>query len=332
MLHLRVRINQTHIIMNTKLIATSICATALTATAFAGPTPLPTPTPPPVELGFEAARRPMTNPTLFDLAVPRTGVHAIYMHQRMPSQISSTLGKLDLDGSFDVYALQFEYAFTDRLSLVATKDGYIDFNPDGALFSKESGFADVAAGLKYAFILDPVQQLAVSGTLGVEFAIGDDEVFQGNGNGGINLNFAALKLLNQWQFAGAAGVYLPFDNDEEATTAFASAHVGYNFTDKIYGLAEVNWFTVLSRGEGYVNFKKQAGGAAPAVTEFEGGDLINLGALNSNANRDIVTAAIGLRYKLCDMADLGVAYELPLTDDEDNLMKDRITVDLVFTF
>ena len=319
--------------MNKKLIATTACAAAVTASVLAGPAPMESAKTviEPAAPGFEAARRPMTNPTLFDLAVPRTSIHAIYMHQNMPSTINTQLGEVDLGGDFNLFALQFEYAFSERFSLVATKDGYIDFNPDGALFSNQEGIADLAAGLKYAFILDPVKQLAVSGTFGIEFPIGDDEVFQGNGNGGINLNVAALKLVNQWQFAGSLGTYLPFDNQDEATTGFASAHVGYNVTDKLYLLAEMNWLTVLSRGAGNKNFTDQADGAVPAVADFEGGDLINLGASHSGSNRDIVTAAVGVRYKL-GMADFGVAYELPLTDEENNLMEDRVTVDLVVTF
>ncbi len=46
----------------------------------------------------------------------------------------------------------------------------------------------------------------------------------------------------------SAGQGLPFDNNEEATTGFISAHVGYNITDKLYALAEMNWYTVLSTG------------------------------------------------------------------------------------
>ncbi len=320
--------------MNIKLIATTACVAAVTSSAFAGPAPIESEKTiaPPVGLGFDAARRPITNPTKFDLAVPRTGVHAIYMHQNLPSNISFAGGKLPLDGDFNLYAIQFEYAFNERLSLVATKDGYVDFNPDNVL-SDEEGFADLAAGLKYAFILDPVQQLAVSGSFVVELPTGQTKVFQGNGNGGIDLSFAALKLQDKWQFAGAAGLYLPFDNDEEATTGFASAHVGYNITDSFYALAELNWYTVLSTGDGSSQFSNsQLGSTVPGNVDFEGGDLINLGAANAGSNRDIVTAAIGLRYKICDFADTGVAYEIPLTNEEDNLMEDRITVDLVFTF
>jgi len=151
--------------MSIKLIAATACAAAVTSSVFAGPAPMESSKiiiAPPVGLGFDAARRPMTNPTKFDLAVPRTGVHAIFMHQKLPSSISFAGGKAPLGGDFNLYAIQFEYAFSERFSLVATKDGYIDFNPDKTL-SNQDGFADLAAGLKYAFILDPVKQFALSG-------------------------------------------------------------------------------------------------------------------------------------------------------------------------
>ncbi len=319
--------------MNKKLIATTVCAAAVTSAALAGPASEKSCCPS-APAGFDAARRPMSNPTLFDLALPRTGVHAIYMHHKLPSQVALAGGaKLPLGGDVNAYAVQFEYALNDRLSIVATKDGYVDFNPDNTNnFSQSGGFADLAAGLKYAFILDPVQQLAVSGSLTIELPTGDGEVFQGNGDGGANFSLAALKLSNDWQFAGALGVYLPFDSDAESTTAFASAHVGYNITDRLYGLVEVNWYGVLSEGAGQSAFTNQVGGAVPAAVSFEGGDLFNLGAANGSDNGNIVTAAVGVRYQLCDNADLGLAYELPLTDADENLMDSRITLDLVLTF
>ncbi len=316
--------------MKKNLIATTLCAAAVTSSVLAGPDPV-VPCCPPVG-GFDAARRPISNPTLFDLALPRTNLHAFYMHQKLPSQINTTLGNIDVGGSLDVYALQIEYALNDRISIVATKDGYIDFNPGGSTLSQSSGFANIAAGLKYAFILDPIQQLALSGTLTIEFPTGDGEVFQGNGDGAANLSVAALKLANDWQFAGALGVHLPFDDDAESTTGFLSAHAGYNITERLYALVEVNWYSVLSEGEGDKAFTTQVGGAIPAVVNFEGGDLINLGSANGSSGGDIVTSAIGLRYKLNDKADLGLAYEIPLTDEKDNLMESRITLDLVVTF
>ena len=93
---------------------------------------------------------------------------------------------------------------------------------------------------------------------------------------------------------------------------------------------------MLSSGDGSASFGNPSAPApddlVSSVVEFEGGDLFNLGAANSDENRDIVTAAVGMRYKLTDLMDLGVAYELPLTDEESNLMDNRITLDIVFKF
>lgn len=312
--------------MTKKLIAA--CAAAITSSALANPTPIVTP-----DAGcFEAARRPISNPTLFDLALPRTSIRPMYLYQKLPSTINTTIDpNLRLGGDFSVYALQFEYALNQRISIVAAKDGYIDFNPDNTL-TPDEGFANLAAGLKYAFIYDPANQLALSSSLVIEIPTGDDEVFQGNGDGAVNLSLAALKLANDWQFAGALGIHIPFDSDAESTTGFASAHVGYNITPCLYALAELNWFTVLSEGAGNSQFSTQVGGAVPAVTTFEGGDLLNLGAANGDVNGDIVTACLGFRYKIGQNADLGVAYEIPLTDERNNLMKSRFTLDLVLTF
>lgn len=70
----------------------------------------------------------------------------------------------------------------------------------------------------------------------------------------------------------------------------------------------------------------------PAVVEFEGGDFFNIGAANATENRDIVTAAFGFRSRITDNVQAGFAYEIPLTDEENNLMDDRFTLDLVLTF
>lgn len=282
--------------------------------------------------GFESVRRPISNPTLFDSALPSTNVHGIYMHQRHPDSLNlAGGGSVPVSGDFNLYALQFEIALNERTSIVATKDGYIDFNPDTTL-SQESGFANLAAGVKHAFYINEAKQEAASVSIVAELPTGNRDVWQGNGDGAINLNLNGLKLINDWQFAGSLGFHLPIDSDEESTTSFLSAHLGYNVTDKFYLLAEANWFRVLSAGDGNPNFGAQLGGAVPGAVAFEGGDLINLGSANATLNKDIVTAAIGCRYMINAKSDIGFAYEIPLTEDSDSLMKDRITLDFVYKF
>ncbi|OYV06771.1 MAG: hypothetical protein CFE26_04460 [Verrucomicrobiales bacterium VVV1] len=282
--------------------------------------------------GFANARRPISNPTLFDLALPTTNIHPLIMFHQLPDFVQTTAGLVPMGGDVQVYALQFEIALTDRLSFVANKDGYVDINPDTTpLWSDQSGFANLGAGFKYAFILDPASGTALSGTMTFEIPTGNHDVFQGEGNGGVNLILNGLKLVGDWQFAGSAGVQIPF-SDQQATSSFVSAHASYEVCKYFIPLIELNWFHVLDTGDGRPNFFSQAGGAVPVIAQFEGGDLLNFGAGNAFANRDFVTAAIGFRSRLMDNVDAGVAYEFPLTSEENGIMKDRITVDVVWKF
>ncbi|MBK1825627.1 hypothetical protein [Haloferula rosea] len=303
-------------------------ATALAGTVAVEPAVLETTT-----SGFEKARRPITNPTLFDNALPQTNVHPIFMYHNLPAQASIIGGgKVPMGGHVEIYALQFEYAFNERLSLVATKDGYVRFRPDTpGLWSAQSGFANIAAGLKYAFIYDPVNSFVMSGTATYEFPLGNHDVFQGEGNGVLNLIVSGLKVWDRFQLAGGGGLRLPFDG-QQSTNSFVSAHASYEVVPWFIPLVEVNWHHVLSAGNGRPNYFTQAGGLVPVVATFEGNDLLNFGTANATENRDLVTAAVGFRSRITESIDLGFAYEIPLTDEENGIIDDRFTVDLVWRF
>lgn len=306
-------------------------ASVLTSIAFAGTTVSDAGVSSPTQDAFAKARRPISNPTLFDLALPTTNIHPLYLYHALPDTLNSELGDLGVGGNIQLYALQFEIALNERLSIVATKDGYVDANPNGSVLSKQEGFANLGAGLKYAFILDAESQTAVSGTATLELPTGNSDVFQGEGDGSLNLILSGLKLVDEWQFAGAAGVQLPFDN-AQSTEGWVSAHVSYDLCDYFIPLVELNWFHVLDAGSGAGNYPAQVAGNVPAVIQYEGGDLFNLGAVNGGKNRDLVTAAFGFRSRLSESVDVGAAYEIPLTEEQDSLIEDRITVDLIYKF
>jgi hypothetical protein len=287
--------------------------------------------PAPAADGFAKARRPITNPTLFDLALPTTNIHAIFLTHSLPSTVNTTINpNLPLGGDVQLYALQFEIALNERLSIVATKDGYVDFNANNTLDSTD-GFANLGAGLKYAFILDPVSQTALSGTMTFELPTGNSDVLQGEGDGLVNLIVSGLKLYDDWQFAAAAGAQIPF-SDEQSDQLWVSAHASYEVCSWFIPLVELNWFHVIDAGDGTGNYPAHVGGLVPAVTRFEGGDLFNIGAVNGEDNSDFVSAAIGFRSRINDAVNVGVSYEIPLTEDSESLMKDRFTLDLVWTF
>ena len=280
------------------------------------------------------AIRPISNPVFVDSVDVGTSVHPIFMHHSFPDQVATTLGKVDLGGDLQLYALQFEIQLAENWSFIAVKDGYIDFNPDNTadgMFSSESGWADLAAGVKYVVLRDPDAGRAVSVKLVAELPIGDDEVFQGNGDGTLTPAVAAVQQIGPWQLQGTIG-YVAALGDEDSSLFHDSWHVSYHLTDIIVPLIELNHFHVTDAGDGGTRFDTQVGGAVPAVAQFEGGDLVNFGASNASDNSDLVSLAFGVRVHATEMIDLGVAYEIPLTEEEESILSSRFTFDAVINF
>lgn len=61
-------------------------------------------------------------------------------------------------------------------------------------------------------------------------------------------------------------------------------------------------------------------------------ELFNLGSLNSNQSRVMATVAVGLRSRISDQLDMGFADESLLASSDESVMKDRITLDVVWSF
>lgn len=93
------------------------------------------------------------------------------------------------DDQLQVYAVQVILALTERLSLIAEKDGYAVINR-GPL---SEGLLNIAAGLKYAFVRRPESRFIVSGGLVFEAPTGESAVLQGDGSGALTPFLSAGK-------------------------------------------------------------------------------------------------------------------------------------------
>lgn len=249
---------------------------------------------------------PVTQPTIFESPVIDTQVRPMHMIHGLPSD------SVFAGGTVNITAVQARYAVDDRLAIIATKDGYIDLDPDAG--SHESGLADIAAGAKYVVIDDPDSGLLVTPGAVFEFDSGDKDVFQGNGDGLLRAFVSAGLDREEWNFLGNLGLNLPLDNDAESTSIDWHAHASYAVTPDFYPLVELNGITWIAEGD-----------ATPF--DFEGGDLINLGAQDGNGT--VVSGALGARYFFSDNLQVGAAYEVPLTSRED-ILDDRFTIDLIW--
>jgi hypothetical protein len=213
-----------------------------------------------------------------------------------------------------VYALQLRFKLTERLALIATKDGYINIHTPGG---DANGWADLGAGLKYALINDEANQFILTPGIKFELPSGEGKVFQGNGDGEFDLFVSAAKGFEKLQLMGSLGVRVPLDADEETSQLHYSVQLAYPVSRWFKPFICLNGYTVLSDGNG------------PALGA-EGYDVINFGASNASGETQIV-AGTGARAALCKSVDFGFAYERGL-DHSAGIFDDRFTVDLVWKF
>lgn len=252
---------------------------------------------------------PVSAGTTFESPVIETNLEAHAIHQTLPKD--SIFG----GGDFNVYAIQGRYAINDQWALIATKDGYIDFNPK--VGKDENGWADVAAGFKTMVYENREDGVIVTPGLILETDVGNGEVFQGNGDGLLRPFVSAAWDDNEFNLIGCLGYNQPFDSNAESTSIDYHAHFSYEFTKDLLGLVEFNGITYTKSGE-----------ALPV--NFEGGDLINLGS-SDVAGNSVFSAAIGAAYRLGSQAQIGLTYEQPV-GGRDDLLDDRIWVALLMRF
>ena len=220
---------------------------------------------------------PVSNPIYSDVAVPHTRITPIFIQHQFPGMIETSVGEVALDGTANVYALQFEIALSESFSIVAVKDGWIEIDADNVL-TEEEGFGDLGFGVKWAFYQEGDRTVAFRGT--VELPIGDEEVFQGNGDG--NFSPALLYTVNTEKYTANAvlGLSLPFDGDEESTASYLSLMYAHKFNKRFSLAAELNWFRILSEGDSSADFGDQT--AAHTLIEFDDVGYFNTGAAGAD--------------------------------------------------
>lgn len=304
--------------MKTKSLTTPILALAAAVVSVAQAGTPAASTPPPVSTGDWLAETisPVTNPIYFEDPAIRSEVRPIYMHHKIHSGFAT--GEADVD----VYALQFRWAITERLAFIATKDGYVD--TDIGAFGNPSGWADISAGLKYAFIDNRASEFIFTGGFTFEIPLGDDDVFQGNGDGVLNLFVSTAKGYGKLHLTGQAGVCIPFDGDEESAILDFNGMIDCRAHQYFQPYVAVHGLHVIDSGNG-----SSFGGVGAAVNT-EGYDLINFGAPQADGETH-VTVAAGFRTHLSPNFNLGFGYEWAATSPE-GLFDDRITVDAIWRF
>ncbi len=258
----------------------------------------------------DSAISPVANPLFFESPLIQTELRPLFVHHNISDGF--------IGGEARVFALQARWAVTDRLAIIATKDGYIDLDSNvGAL--NNDGWADIAAGVKYALIDDIENQFILTPGLKFELPSGNQRVFQGNGSGEFNLFVSTMKGWDKFHATASGGVRVPVDFDEETSSAHYSLQLDYYTCKWFIPFVVANGFTVLSETDN-----------GPVFGGIEGFDLINFGASDAKGFTQVAVGA-GFRSKLTKNLDLGFAYEKGVTNPK-GLFDDRYTIDLVLHF
>lgn len=251
---------------------------------------------------------PVSNPVNFEDPRIESNIKPLFVHHEIDNKFATTGGQVD------IYALQLRYAVTDRLALIATKDGFVNFRPN-SLLAKDKGFANVAGGVKYLFY--KCENTIATAGLRYEAPVGEHEVLQGNGDGIINPFVSAATVMGPINLIGYTGYRGAIDSSDSSFLD-ASLHADTKI-GAFSPLVELNLFHVVSAGD-------------RLPIEDEGQDFFNLGSSLSDGET-MLTAAAGARYAITKSTSFGAAYEIPLINTSGSYITDwRLTSDLTFKF
>lgn len=260
---------------------------------------------------FDGFTNPVSNPVLSKDPRSNTWVRFLFVNNNFPG--AHPFG----GGNAQVYAMQVNVALTERLTFIADKDGYSQITP--RVGSRTSGWLDLAAGLKYTLIRDVENQFLFTAGLMYEAPSGAAQVFQSQGSG-IFTPFVTYgkQFADHWHFIGTHGFSFAVDPSQNSSFFYHSLHLDREIGGWFYPLVELNWFQYTQGG----NLLPRAIG--------EGDGLLNLGTQGMNG-RQLLTTAIGARFKITEGISAGAAYEFPLSNYK-GILNNRVTADLVLRY
>lgn len=281
---------------------------------------------------YEGFVPPMMHPYLFEDPFITTGVSGWGIWHEFP-------GDSILDGGhLWVAALQARIAITDRIAFIATRDGWVDFEPGLSLLDNRRGSADLALGFKVAVIDLPEVPFILTPSLRFQIAQGSQDVLQGNGDGVLIPAVSAAWGRGNFHVIGDLGMEIALDPDAQSTSLFYHLHLDYAVHRFLVPFIEVGGFTYTDGGDGSTKIRLR-GGDEVALRDAqallgedpeEGYDYANLGS-RGMAGHTVVAGSVGVRVPLNEHVILGAAWEYPLTPSRD-VLRQRASMNVTIEF
>ena len=304
---------------NSKPAARRLAETLAAAALLAGPLASAAETP--AGSWLDNAISPVVNPVYFEDPRITSEARPIFMEHFLPDTFQFKGGSAPLGGDLRLYALQLRFALSDRLAVIATKDGYIEFRPDHTL-AHGYGWADLAAGLKYALVDDREHQFILTPGFTIAVPTGSTDVMQGRGSGEWNLFVSTEKGWDKFHATANVGFRIPNDFSAQTAQLHYSLQFDYYVHRYFIPFIALNGYTVLSEGE------HRLLNAVPLNAEMY--DLINFGSTDAQGTTQL-TFGGGVRSRILPKLDLGAAYEIGIVDPK-GIFDARVTADLIWRF
>lgn len=259
---------------------------------------------------------PLTNPIWNETPYITTEVRPFYFHHALPDDFVTNGGEVNL------VALQLRLAITERLGFIATKDGYADFDFDSVL-EDEDGFANIAAGLKYALITVPEDEAILTAGARYEIPINDLESsgieLQGAGDGFVNVFLTGARAFGDFGLQASVGSNFALDTDNDTSFVHWSLHGDYELLPGLFPLLEINGFHAFNNADRLTG----------PLGDLDGVDVLNFGSEDRGTT---ITFGGGARYRLTENFQFGLGAETPITDKDDTIFDYRVYFDLVASF
>ena len=259
---------------------------------------------------------PLTNPIWNETPYITTEARPFYFYHVLPDDFVTGGGHVNL------VALQLRLAITERLGFIATKDGYADFDFDNVL-EDEDGFANIAAGFKYALITVPEDEGILTAGARYEIPINDLETsgieLQGDGDGFLNIFLTGARAFGDLGLQASVGSNFALDTDRDNSFVHWSAHADYEVLPGLFPLVEINGFHAFNNADRLTG----------ALGDLDGVDVLNFGSEDRDTT---ITIGGGARYRLTDNFQFGLGAETPITDKDDTIFDYRVYFDLVASF
>lgn len=256
--------------------------------------------------GFDDFVHSVSSPLYFFNPFIDTHANFCYIWNKFPD------GSPLKGGDLSVWAVQVFVALTEKLQLTATSDGYSRIR--ARALQPAEGWNDIALGLKYNLIANQDEQYLLSTGLSWKLSNGTAKTLHG-GVDELIPYVTAAKGYGKFHVIGTVGGRLPMDDEMGNYILYEDLHFDYELLENFYPLLEFHALQYLSNGS---RLPFGVGGL----------DYANIGANDVRGN-SVFWGDVGFRWKLNENIEFGATYGFPISNPNNSILDDRVTVSVI---